>query len=226
MKRGQLGEPSSNFSRIDTSSFPIESKKRGKTIRKALTTGQGQKQFNGDTVVEGRAAVQDVRDVQTTDINNNGDIVSGGSRLEVVTDSADFFSVNGRYVVTESTQQQFVFDLVGRATRSIIEPYSVNLHSLVNANPDANYRVADFHDLDGGVDKTAMYGDDTLSDERVKLLIEDGTLNRLSIEFADEGRDFHVMITKGAYVEVYQPSNFNTLEFKELLDNLVVPHLH
>ncbi len=225
MKSGAIGKVHGDFDTIDTSEFPVEDKKHGKTIRSSLNIGKTETDLYGHKVVSGRAAEEDAKETETYGINEDGEIGLATKRIEVLTEITDLFCVYGEYAVVESKQKTFAFDLLGKTTGTTIEKVEFDIQSLVDSHPDATYWMGGFYDRHGDVSTGDGYGDgDIFEDEDIGDVLRDAAKNRIGMRFDFENQMVKMMVTETGYAEVYQPSDFSTLEFSRLISEILLPH--
>lgn len=226
MKKGAIGRVIGDYDSIDTEEFPLTEHRRGETLRKSLRVGAAKTDFAGNAVVEGQAAHQDDATVKRVDIDDDGRIVEREEEIEKITETAEFLSISGEYVVAQSTQDDWLFPLVGTATDTTIKEAQIDMDGLIEANPEAHYWMAGIYNRPGDVESSEGFGEgDVFEDEEFGEEYRKSDKNRIGMEFEFEDRDMKIIVTESGYVQVYRPSDFTSLEFKRLIDEVIWPHV-
>ncbi|AKU06522.1 hypothetical protein [Haloferax gibbonsii] len=227
MKKGKIAITEAQISDIDTSVFPTERSKNGKNIKKSLKLGKTKTDLSGNEVTRGRAAVEDAVEEQGFRINDDGDIEADEPIVQVVTEVADFFTVDEEYVVTQSTKKTFVFDLLERSSGTPVRSVTLDLESFIEGNPDAGYWLAGVYNRDEDANSANAYGEDNVfNDEEIGDILRNSDKNRIGVKFVFENSEVKMLITESGYVQVYRPSDYDTLQFKRLLDEVILPHAY
>jgi hypothetical protein len=69
----------------------------------------------------------------------------------------------------------------------------------------------------GDAEKGVVYGDDVFSDTQIGEVLERSQLNQLGLEYPVLGQELKVTMAESGYIEVYNPSNYETNEFAEYI---------
>jgi hypothetical protein len=231
MRSGAIATVRGEFDSIDTTGFPVVESKQGVEVRSTLELGETETDLSGHRVVKGQAAKQDTAMVKTYSITDAGGIDAEADDVRVVTDVADFMCVSGEYIVAESTEKSFVFDLFEAATGTHVEPITIDVESLIRtyrddeSDADAKFWMGGFHNRPGDVDAGDGYGDgDIFEDEGLGDVMWESEKNRIGMEFEFQGERIKVMVTESGYAEVYRPSDFGALRFSRLVEDVLLPH--
>lgn len=81
-----------------------------------------------------------------------------------------------------------------------------------------------FYDADGQTEKGTLYGSDVLSDGAGELL-DGAAINQLGAVVDYDGIEFNLTITESGYVNIYQPSDFTTVDYLSFINTKVAPYL-
>lgn len=225
MKKGALAKVVGDFDSIDTEAFPQIESRLGEELRQTLEVGNPITDLNGNQVVKGRAAHQDAGKSKEITISPDGRIVADGERTVVDTETAEFLSVHGEYVLAKSTQASFVFDLIGSATGTVVEPMSVDIDGLIDDNPGAEYWMSGIYGRPGDIKTSDAYGDgDVFEDDDFGDIYRNSDKNRIGVKLDFESEETKILVTESGYIEVYSPTDFESLQFKRLIDGVILPH--
>lgn len=226
MKKGAIAKCIGDFESIDTSDYPLTETRLGETLRRTLNVDGAQTDFQGNAAIVGRGARQDARTVKRLDISESGELVQQNDDVEVTTEAGEFMVSAGEYIVAESTKKTFLHTLVAAATDTESKRYDVDIDGLIDAHPDATYWMGGIYDKDGDADTSDAYGDgDIFEDEDFGEVFRNSKKNRIGMMFEFETQTVKMLVTESGYVEVYRPSDFDTLQFKRLIDEVLMPHL-
>lgn len=80
---------------------------------------------------------------------------------------------------------------------------------------------AGFYDRLGTAQKGVVYGEDVLDDEDIGDPLRDAQINQLGLEYEYDGDQMKITLTESGYIEVYQPSEFDSGEFATYLQNQI-----
>lgn len=227
MKKGSIAKCLGDFDGIDTNDYPKSITKEGKTLKRTLTVGEtSQMDFAGNYFVEGTAARQDLEPRKVYDIESDGSIALSENRSIKTTHTAEFLCDGGEYVITENTKKTFVFDLIADAVDEVISDAAIDIDALIDANPDARYWMGGYYNRPGDVSSGDGYADgDIFDDDEFAEVFRESDMNRIGMEFEFESEVVKMLVTEGAYVHVYRPSDYDSLQFKRLIDEVIKPHL-
>ncbi|AZQ14517.1 hypothetical protein DOS48_06545 [Halorubrum sp. PV6] len=64
-----------------------------------------------------------------------------------------------------------------------------------------------------------MYGENVFSDDEIGEVLERSQLNQLGLQFERDGQIIKTTMSESGYVEIYQPSNFESEDYAEFILN-------
>lgn len=223
MKAGLVGRVHGDFDRIDTTNFPQKRKEKGVELRSSINIEQITENVSGTPIIEGTAAEQVRNKVESPSIDDKGKIIENEPQLETSTISTEFASVPGEFVVVESSKHEFAFDMIGREVGASIEPIQFDLGSLADDyKKDADFWMSGFYEHEGNASKGVTYGDDVFSDPEIGEAVWDSEKNQLGMDFEFNSDQVRMRITESGYVQVFQPSEYETLSFVRLIRDLLL----
>ena len=225
MKKGSIGKVLGDTNGIDTSTYPITETRSGLELLRTLSLRDAETDLRGNTVRVGEGGRQEVAKEKSYDIEPDGTIVSDGERKEKITDVADFLYVDGQYTVTESTKKEFIFSLLAKALDAEISNADLNLERFIQDHQEARFWMAGYYNHSGEPTSGDGYAEgDLFESEEFREVFEESDKNRIGVEFEFETDLVKLLLTEGGYVQVYRPSDFDTLQFKRLVDDEIYPY--
>jgi hypothetical protein len=230
MNRGAIAHFAGDSGEADDSDFPKTRREKGQELRSAVQMRDGRQTgldafADGGSLVlgRGRAAIEDTVDATDTRIRDDGTIRVEDTGTDIVTETTEFLHLEDEFIVTESTEDDFAYDLVEEATGGTIVDTELDLGEFAEEHPDVSIWLEGFYDRDGGAEKGVYIGD-LDEDADAREIIEEAKINRLGIEeFTWNGRSLNFLITRTGYVDIYD-SSVDTMEFVQFLHEIVIPH--
>lgn len=225
MKSGLIGRVHGNFSSIDTSGHPKVRKERGNELRSTINIDEETENVSGTPITTGRVAEQTQSEIESPSIDEQGRIVEGQPSLRQETISTQFASVPGEFVVIESSKHQFAFDLIGREVGAVIEPIQLNLDALASDYQDeAEFWMGGFYDHGSNAANGVTYGDNVFADPEIGEAVWGARKNQLGMDFEYNSNPVKMRITEGGYLDIYQPSEYGTLSFVRLINDIILQY--
>lgn len=217
MKAGVIGVVDEEFKYVDSISDTVE---EGESeFARALDVQRVFSLPSGDAAFEGVAAREVQRREEVADVQGSEIDVRTETRTKTI--HVGVAGVPGEFVVAGNSRGRYAFDLVGKEAGVTVERATLDLDDLFEANGGAQpWRVG----VAGGVNGV-FHGEDLRQSHDLDGLREDGTLNQLGLAYDYDGEDLKMTATRSGYVEVYQPSSFDTGDYLEYLREQIVPHL-
>lgn len=232
MNSGAIAHFSEPGGAIDDSKFPVARVESDEELLSSLNMRGETIQADFEAIRDGgpmelsrgRAAREEIEEVKSTAIREDGRIDVGNEGTVVSAQVADLLHLKGEFIVTNDTESDFAHSLVERATGGEIADTELDLSSFVVEYPDLDIGLGGFYDRDGDVEKGVHIGD--LDDEKdPHEFVEDAAINRLGVEnFEYRGRSLDFLVTESGYVDIYD-NNVGTLEFVRFIDEIITPHI-
>ena len=221
MKAGVIGLIDGDFNAVSSFSETVREDghelTRALEITKVFSLGDGHPAFRGHAV----------REELTT--ANEMEISYGSIDTEETVQKTQRYTqlagIAGEFVVVDGSRGAFAFDLIADDTNTDIERATVDLDAFLEKQSDPHPWKAGFDSENGIAKSGVLYGDDLFADDSIAHLLEDSSLNQLGLEYEYGGDDLKMTATSSGYLEVYQPSSFETGAFLEYLSSELGPHL-
>lgn len=224
MRAGALALPSENSGELDDSGFPDTREKDGYELLSTLEVEGYLRSLNGFEITTGSVAHQSTTDIKTYSINRNGSVVTHEDRTDVVTNVTDIVYVPDELMITDSLDDQYAHEVIKRACDGDISPAEINLSAFAESLSDVTLWMGGFYDRDAPVDSGTAFGKIEEDDEMRKMLAE-SEKNQLGVtDLNYNGRSLKIRITESGYVEIYQPSDVDTVEFTQFIRDCVLPY--
>lgn len=220
MKAGVLGLVRDDFEVVDSFSETVE--QNGHELQRVLDVRRVFSLPSGEIAFEGRAAVERVVNRTTTELDFGE--VRVEETPETETRVTELVGVPGEFVVVGSGKGTFGFDLVSRETRADIERASLDLNAFLDSQTDAEPWRAGFYGNDGNCENGVLHGTDLLNDNGIGGILRDAELNQLGLDCSYDDRSLKMTASESGYVEIYRPSDFDTVDFLQYLLEAIVPH--
>lgn len=195
-------------------------------FREVLNINQEYQNLSGDTIgYYGIAAVETLVSKEKTTVGENGEI--GTTTVDEPTwKHTEFILVPGEFVIIGNSDGKFVADLIGRQADEFIEPAKINLDAYIKEErPEAKAWKFGFFGRDDHADKGTVYGDNLLEDNEVGRVLVDNSVNQIGLRYEKNGRQMKTSLTRSGYVEVYQPDDFDDVDYIQFLRDEVSPYL-
>jgi hypothetical protein len=211
---------------LDDSAFPYTRTEEGLELQSTLEL-EGQLQALDEFEVTTGTAAQETPNNHTTyEIAPDGSVEAEEDTTEKQTEASNIVYVEGEFLVTESNDCEYARDLADASVEhGTVEPATIDLDSFLRSVSDFDPWMAGFCDRDAPVDSGHAFGDYD-ADEDIRNVIAESELNQIGLKnFNYRGRQLKFQVTRSGYVEVYQPSDMETLEFTRFLQDHILPHM-
>jgi hypothetical protein len=224
MKAGKIAEVKGSFENIPTNEYPKTYKTTsGETLSSTLVVGQVGQDLEGNRLISGEAGDEEVTEVKHIRIDSDTGKITQMSDAEIVTNYTEFISSPGEFVVVETLDDAFAFEMIADATETEIEATELDLQSFADSHPDASLWMSGFYNHPGNADNGMVYGDDVNNDADLGDVLENSDKNSLGVKMHFRAKQLKLMLTESGYVEVYE-SDFSSMEFAALLREEILPH--
>lgn len=171
----------------------------------------------------GRAAVDEISTNEKAEIENGEIRVS--EKPEMVTKYTEFLLVPGSFIAASSGSGRFVFDLISSHTGSEISPVEFDLNGFIGDRESADPWKVGFENRTGNAENGVVHGEELLTDGELGNALTDSKKNQIGLEYSSDGHLLKVFVAKSGYVEVYQPSNYDSREFIDFIESDLLHHI-
>jgi hypothetical protein len=218
MKAGVLGVVDGTFAAVD--SFDDTYIEDDHELQRRLEITRVFSLPSGEMAFAGRGAVETLTERTTASIERGEIRVTEAA--QTVTRYAEFVGVPGEFVVVESGDGEFVFDLVAAETGTDVSRATLDLDGFYATHESATPWKAGFAAGDDGVNGV-FHGADLRTNPDVDRLLGDARLNQLGLDYEYAGDDVKMTASRSGYVEVYRPSAFDAARYLQYLRDEVQP---
>jgi len=221
MRAGVLGVVDGSFQMVDSYAETVAEGDRD--LERRLEIDRVFSLPSGEMAFEGRAAAERLVSEQEASIEDDGIAVTEGET--VVTEFTEFVGIPGEFVAVGSGKGTFAFDLVGAETNTDIERATLGLEGVLDDHGDARpWRVGVSGDGEGAVNGT-FHGRDLRASRDLDSLLDGATLTQLGLAYDRDGDELKMTASRSGYVEVYQPSSYETADYLEYVRDEVLPRV-
>lgn len=180
----------------------------------------------GNEAYSGRAAIE--RTTDREQVQFFGEEIIVNTQKEKIQLYTDFLLIPDSFMVVESGRGEFAFNLIEEQTNLTIERVEIDLYKLYDYcsqyQPEP-WQVG-FFGKEGRAKKGVVYGEGVLSDPDLGEILEASKKNQLGLEFeVDNGTKIKFTVTKSGYLDVYQPDNYDEIDFMNFIEEFIIPNL-
>jgi len=221
MKAGVIGIPDRDFGAIDPVQETIT--QDGYDLTRCIEIRQSLTGVNDSGQIQtGRAAVQRIDDGEAIEISDGRIVVT--EQPEITTRYTEFISVPGQFIAVSNGGGTFAFDLIGQNVNASIERAEFDLDGFADEYPDATPWKVGFYGHVGNAENGVLHGEGVFEDSDFGGAVRDAQKNQLGLNLAWGNETVKMMVSESGYVEVYQPSSYDTAEFSEFVMDSVLDH--
>ncbi|MBP1986027.1 hypothetical protein [Halolamina salifodinae] len=230
MRAGVIGLPDEDFDPIE--SYTETTQVDEHTELTACLEVRQTTERDGITVQTGRAAIQELDTEEQVNIDPETDNISVSERVDVVkTKYTEFLLVPGSFVTVSAGSGTFAFQLISGATTSAtVRRAEIDLDSFLRSYEGASraeeaetWQVG-FYGNTGNAEKGTIYGDGVFDDTELGSVVHQLPKNQIGLNIQSKEEDIKMTASKSGYVEVYQPSNYDSVEFSQFILDQVLQH--
>ena len=219
MKAGVLGIVDGSFDAVDSFSETVTEDNH--ELERCLEIDRVFSLPSGEMAFSGRAAADTLEDGSRTTIENGRIRVS--ERTRTVTEYTEFVGVPGEFVAVDSGDGTFAFDLIGAETDTSIERATLDLDGFFATHESATPWKAGFYGSGESGRNGIFHGEDLRINYDMDDLLANSSLNQVGLSYAYNGDDVKMTAARSGYVEVYQPSAFDSERYLEYLGEEILP---
>lgn len=230
MKAGVIGIPDRDFDPIE--SF-TQSKEAGDgTTLNACLEVRSTADLGQYVLQSGRAAIQELGSEERVRINPEHARVTVTDDESIVrTRYTEFITVPGEFVVVSSGDGAFAFRLIsGSTTSATIKRGNIDLEGFEQSyqkeeGPEkADIWKIGFYGHGGTAENGTLYGDSVISDPDFGNLVRSLPKNQIGLLVQQGKEEIKLTATESGYVEIYQPSNYDSKEFSQFALDHILEH--
>lgn len=174
-------------------------------------------------VQTGEAALEMPEQVEQKLIEDD-DIIEE-TRTKTRTKHTNWILVPDKIAVVENGEGQFFFDLLSAEFNYEANRAKLDLTSMGSDYEETDLWQAGFYDRLGTAQKGVIYGEDVLGDEDIGDSLRDAQINQLGLEYEYDGERLKVTLTESGYIEIYQPSEFDSGVFATYLQDEIMRYV-
>ncbi|MDZ7689100.1 MAG: hypothetical protein U5J64_10390 [Halobacteriales archaeon] len=219
---GVIGTVDGSFDRID--SWESSEKVDGKTVSRCVEIQETDTtSFENSTLQKGRAAAQRISTRQIMDISDG----SIKSQEEEFVDTAytEFISLSNEFIAVESSSGKFAFDLLASNLPVRIDGAEFDLEGYLEDHPDSSPWQVSFYGHTGEAEKGTVYGSRIFDDSDMGSVVENCPKSQIGLVVERDDYEIKFSLTEQGYVTIYQPSNYDKIEFAKFVKEDLLPYI-
>lgn len=216
MKSGSLGVFDGDVEAVKSVQYTVE--KEGFEATVCLDLKQSITNLEGKTVaIKGIAAEESVVERDSVEIGSDNTI-SVGTSPTLTWNTTEFLIIPDGLILTDSSSATFLYDILTNEFGFNTNQAQIHLQAfrqeLENREDlDVTPWKIGFYGRDGNADNGVVHGVDLLDDNEIGSVLGHNSANQLGLVFDRNSQRMKVFVTESGYIEVYQPSNFDTVDF-------------
>lgn len=227
MKAGVIGSVSGTFEEV--TSFVEVNEQDGVEFARSLQVTNSGGLDSGHKFYAGEAAIQDIDETERVAIDSStGDIEVSDEGIKTGK-YTEFVIVPGEVMAVGSGSGTFAFRLLEELHPGVhVERAELNLNAYAEdyySAEEVNPWQVGFYGNIGEAEKGVVYGENVFSDNQIGEVLERSQLNQLGLEYPMLGDDLKVTMAASGYVEVYDPSNYETSDYAEYIVSEIAEYI-
>jgi len=184
------------------------------TVEETFKLGQGRECYVGT------AAEEVVESEDTNEILGPGDISEESTPVKR-TLTTNFLLLPDEFIIVENSSGEFLHPLLREFGNHTAFPAEIDLDGFLN-EVDGDFWKVGFEERADGAENGVLHGESVLSDSTFGDVVGKSPKNQVGIDF-EYGQEFiKLFVTSSGYVEVYQPSSFETDQFATFVADRVL----
>lgn len=221
MKSGIIGFAHGDFGKIKDETTVIED---GETeLLRRIEVDETLTLESGREVQIGSVAKEERVKRQKTQITDEGIVRAETSEIE--TDYAPFAAIPGEIVLLGTGAGTFGFDLIGRQVEALIERGEIDLDKFVSDYEDGSFWQYGFYNTGLNAETGVFYGSEVSKDNSAQTFINSASANQIGLDILYGDKPVKLTMTESGYIEVYQPSDWETAEYVDFVADVVLPYI-
>ena len=221
MEAGILGTVDGQFDELE--SFQSTTTQDDTELQRCIEVRRALSLPNRVTAYEGRAAMERLNEQEDVQIDEGE--ITVYERPQRVTSYTPFLAVPGEAVIVGNGAGTFAFDLIGSQTNTTIGRAELDLGSFVSDFEEVDPWQVGFYGSLGNAENGVVYGNQLLEDEELAGLLGDSNINQLGLEFTYDDAMIKMRMSESGYIEVYQPSSYESEEYLQFVLDEILPYI-
>lgn len=221
MKAGILGLVHGEFGPLEDTIETVD--QEGAELKRCIEIESTVTLDSGQEIQIGNAAKEEYVKEDTTEIRNGSIRTETERRIE--TDKTNFIVVPGELVVVGSAKGTFAFDLIGRQVGALIERAEINLEAFVEERESASFWQYGFYNTGMNAENGVVYGNAIEDVGTVQDFMSSATPNQIGFDYLYGDKPVKAKMAESGYVEVYQPSDWESTEFIQFVLEEISPYI-
>lgn len=224
MRAGVIGIVNGSSGRLESEVRTVQ--QDGEDLLRSVQVRKENQTSGGHSVQRGQAAIEQMNERTQIEIDDATGDIRVTEKPQKTQSYSEFLHVEDEFVAAASSSGVFVFNLIeNQYPEADIERPKINLRAFLDSHPDAYLWQVGFYGAVGNAQKGIVYGDDVNEDEHIGNILDNSQLNQLGLIFSHNGDTVKITMSESGYVEIYQPTNYDELDFADFVVSNIIPHL-
>jgi hypothetical protein len=220
MKAGVVGLINGTVDELD--SFTTTYTQDGRELKQRVEIKRKESPETNLSYIYGEAAREELDTVSNVSIKE--DSIETQEKKNIDTEKTEFLILPNDFIVIGSSSGTFVFDLIGHYTNTLIQRAEIDLEAFEAEREIDEIWQAGFYNNAGHAEKGTIYGDGVLDDSDIGNVIIDSKTNQLGLVYAYNDDNIKITATRSGYVEIYDPSDYETGQYLQFIDEEISPY--
>jgi len=162
---------------------------------------------------------------ETEEINITDGEISQDTGITTNTKYTNWFLLPGDLLVVENSTGRFLYELIASELGWQVDRAELDLTTMTADYEETEVWQVGFYDHLGTAQKGVVYGDDVVDDQDIGDALADARVNQLGLDYPYQQDSIKVTLTESGYVELYQPSSYDTADFAAYLHDEIQQYI-
>lgn len=226
MKAGKIArlDSSSNSLESLTIQLPANEESPFEKMAGTIQIDQEIQLEDNRTAYIGQAAVEDVENASKFTINDSGK-VEETTRLQKIVKTTHYILIPDSFLAISNSGGEFLISLLNSHTDHTAFFSNIDIDSFVENNQDSIPWKIGFDSYSDNAENGVIHGTELYEDQEFGNILNSVNKNQIGLNQEVEEDSLKVFATKSGYIEIYQPSTYDSKDFLEYIESEVLPFL-
>ncbi|WP_226039075.1 hypothetical protein [Natrinema sp. DC36] len=228
MKSGSIAISNGSVEEIDSCTNTVD--KHGFEAIECIDIRESITDLSGNTLAfKGVAAEQYLKDGKSISISEESDSISVIEGADLAWRYTDLLIIPDDILVLGSSSADFVFEIIRSNFGINFERAEIDLQAYRKTVEDEYSDVEPwkigFYGREGNADNGVIHGNNLLDDSDIGEILSHNATNQIGLNFSRDGKQMKTFVTESGYVDIYQPSDYESGQFVNYLKEDIRPYL-
>lgn len=158
---------------------------------------------------------------ETDSVSIRGESIDRETTVTTTTKYTEWILIPGEMLIIQNGDGRFLFELLASELGWDANRVRLDLTSMASEYSETQIWQAGFYDHVGTAQKGVVYGDNVVSDQDIGSALDESRINQLGLRYEYNDDSLKVTLTESGYVEVYQPSEYESTGFANYIEDEV-----